>query len=40
MNNFMPNNNYSVLATAQITLTDNTDASYLSGNLMVVIKYI
>lgn len=32
----MPNNNYSVLATAQITLTDNTDASYLSGNLMVI----
>lgn len=32
----MPNNNYSALATAQITLTDTTDASYLSGNLMVI----
>lgn len=32
----MANNNYSALATAQITLTDTTDASYLSGNLMII----
>ena len=32
----MANNNYVAKATAQITIVDTTDASYLSGGLSVV----
>lgn len=32
----MANNNYAAKATAQITIVDTTDASYLSGGLSIV----
>ena len=32
----MANNNYAAKATAQITIVDTTDASYLSGGLSEV----